>query len=767
MKKYVVIVVLIAFFQSPLKAQRLEMDLSGTWDFEQTDKAFPPEKFTRSIPVPGLIDLAKPKIEGYDEIFMGDQEPKYSWYKKEFYLTDEHKGKKAILSLLKSRFNTQVIINGIDVGTFIQTATPIEVELTNYLRDNGKNELLIRIDDIDRIDRKSAFSMDIEQFTYIPGIWDNVFISFTGPVRIAKSLCLPFLDEGKVKVKMLLENHDDKIKREFSLLEYDTKVSAFVRERKSKKVVTDPVEINTSVECLHQQEAELEIPMNEINPWTPDSPFLYEVVITTEVEGVETDRISETLGMRDFTTRGRYFFLNGEETMLFGSNIGLSRFMGDPEREGLIWDREWVERFLVEIPRKLGWNSFRLSLGLAPDFWYDLADEHGIMIQNEWQMWKNRGWDLQIEEEFKDWVWSDGSHPSIVIWDAMNESRHDYIGNKIIPRMKALDPTRIWDAGYMNEHNMSVNEMDEPHFYPLMFTQRTDKEKVKNSRENYRFGKLHIEDNFFDRTKYAGVPQVVNEYGWVWLNRDGTPAFLSKGMTDPDERLPQKHYFKGVNDWENKQDRTPGLYEYYTGQNEDPQKNWDFNAYYIQLQTEMLRVREDISGIMGFCYLTFNKGYTGDWFLNPIKDLVPSETLKWQYHCFAPFAVFIDLEDGRYLKNSHTFRPGEQYSISLEGINDLPQKKEGDLSVKVLTLDNQITFIDSMKISLSPHSGKSLCLNVKMPEKPGGYLLVSELKTKNSPIQISRRYIRVGQTNENTVFPALSPGVLQDLNMKD
>ncbi len=45
-----------------------------------------------------------------------------------------------------------------------------------------------------------------------------------------------------------------------------------------------------------------------------------------------------------------------------------------------------------------------MYLGLAPDFWYDLADEYGILIQNEWPMWKNRGWNEQIEKEYTDWV---------------------------------------------------------------------------------------------------------------------------------------------------------------------------------------------------------------------------------------------------------------------------------------------------------------------------------------------------------------------------
>jgi beta-galactosidase len=45
------------------------LNLNGIWDFEQTVTAFPPAKFTRKCPVPGLIHLAEPKIDAYDKLF--------------------------------------------------------------------------------------------------------------------------------------------------------------------------------------------------------------------------------------------------------------------------------------------------------------------------------------------------------------------------------------------------------------------------------------------------------------------------------------------------------------------------------------------------------------------------------------------------------------------------------------------------------------------------------------------------------------------------
>src|SRR5664279_2403219 len=117
-----------AFSQNP----RTTINLNGTWEFDQTTSAFPPEKFTRSIPVPGLIHLAEPKIAEYDKFFKRpdraeakeqynlynlDYTPRYSWYRKKIFIPKELEGKEGMITIKKSQYVTQVYINGIDLGT--------------------------------------------------------------------------------------------------------------------------------------------------------------------------------------------------------------------------------------------------------------------------------------------------------------------------------------------------------------------------------------------------------------------------------------------------------------------------------------------------------------------------------------------------------------------------------------------------------------------------------------------------------------------------
>ena len=187
--------IIILFFVQNIFAQNegKTINLNGTWDFEQTVNAFPPQKFTRKCPVPGLIHLAEPKIESYDKLFkrpdqvLADEaydyrklqyEPHYSWYKKLVNIPAEMKGSEVMLSILKSQFVTQVYINGIDMGQAISCYTPINLKITTALKFGADNEILIRIGERIWLPPQAAGSTDKEKVNYIPAFGTMFFSRF-------------------------------------------------------------------------------------------------------------------------------------------------------------------------------------------------------------------------------------------------------------------------------------------------------------------------------------------------------------------------------------------------------------------------------------------------------------------------------------------------------------------------------------------------------------------------------------------------------------
>ena len=710
---------------------RTTISLNGEWDFDQTELAFPPRKYTRKIPVPGLVHLARPKISQYEKFFKKpdgvelveqfnflerDYTPMYNWYKRKVFIDEKFKDEQLFLTIKKSQYVTRVFVNRHEVGASMECYTPMDFNITSAVKYGSDNEILIQVGDRAWLPSEAAGGTDKEKVHYLPGIWDDVFITATGKMRVDKVLFLPSLAKGLVTVKTLVRSlyppqmlYGDKMKD-------SCKIEYCVKEKTTGRIVGKKM-IEGEAKRDNRTYFETSISLDNPKAWTPDSPFLYEGEVSVYDQNELVDRYSVNFGMRDFSRKGKFFTLNGDKFYLRGSNITLQRFFEDPDCQALAWDREWVKKLMVDLPKSIDWNAMRICVGIVPDFWYDLCDEYGIVLQNEWLYWQNHGWDEQVRKEYTNWVWSDGNHPSIVIWDAINENWDSYIGNTLIPELKELDPTRIWDAGYMTSDQMGTNdEMDEPHPYRALTLMHSSELNDYFKNNPYNLGALHENWVGFSSILDAGVPQLVNEYGWIWLWRDGRPSKL-----------------------------TLNNYNYYLGENATPEQCRELQAYWLELETEWLRSERSVGGILAFCHLTNNYGFTGDWFINDIKDLEPSPAFRWFKHCFAPSAVFIDLADRRYTKHLEPLKPGSDLVFNLVGVNDLNKESSGKVLLKLLDEKGTIISTQEESIVIEPF-GKRLqpCL-LKLPSKSGGYLLIAEYHEKGraKPV-LSRRYLKVG-----------------------
>jgi hypothetical protein len=260
---------------------------------------------------------------------------------------------------------------------------------------------------------------------------------------------------------------------------------------------------------------------------------------------------------------------------------------------------------------------------------------------------------------------------------------------------------------------MKTDEMDEPHPYEG----RIIRGEKSSETTSYPLGNLDYKPQSLRMIRDAGVPQLANEYGWIWLWRNGMPSKL-----------------------------TVDVYNYYLGPASTPSQNREFQAYDMQLETEWLRSEPSLAGVLAFCYLTNNYGYTGDWFTDNIKDLKPSLTLQWFLNAFAPSAVFIDLTDERYVKQANPHNEGEKLAFNLIKINDITRNISGKVILSILNSDGETIKKKNMSVNLSPFDRSPLPVEISLPGKAGGYLLLAEFKADGSEkTVISRRYIKVGK----------------------
>ena len=727
MKKYFILILALVAMNG--WGQRSVISLNGSWQFDRTEKAFPPENFTRTIPVPGLIHLAEPKIDDYDIWFKKplttetkeahgvydiDYMPKYNWYKKILRIDESLEGKEILLRIKKSQYVTQVYVNGIDMGTSMECYTPIEIPVTRAIHYGQENEFLIKVGDRYWLPPQAAGSTDKEKEHYLPGIWDDVELVASGKVQVNNTLFLPDAKGGNVTAKIRLRSfYPQQVM--YGDPKFDSvavKVEVFEKQT-DRKVGSGSMWVEARRENLTL--AQMEVLIEDPHLWSPDDPFLYKTRTTLLLDDRPVDIQEDQFGLRDFERRGKYFYLNGEKILLRGTNITLQRFFEDPDCGNLAWDREWVKKLIIDDPKGIHWNAMRICVGIVPDFWYDLADEYGMMFQNEWNYWQTHGWDDQVKKEYTNWVWSDGNHPSIVIWDAINENWDAYIGNTLIPELQQLDPTRTWDAGYMTSSDMGIDEMDEPHPYEgfLPWSQAEDYEKAP-----YPLGDLDYRNQANTASIESDAAQLVNEYGWIWLWRDGRPAKL-----------------------------TTGVYDYYLEDASDPDDNRELQAYWLQCETEWLRSIREHAGVLAFTHLTNNYGYTGDWYINDIKDLEPGPALSWFRHAFAPSAVFINHPDERYMKQFTAHAPGSRMLFTLKAINDFNEEEQGQVEIRLMDKQGKSVWSQVQEIGIPAHGEKNYPVVLDLPELAGGYVLITEFEGRLNPVekQISRRYINVGK----------------------
>ena len=390
-------------------------------------------------------------------------------------------------------------------------------------------------------------------------------------------------------------------------------------------------------------------------------------------------------GMREFKIVGSDFYLNGKKILLRGGNIAFHRFLSDTQRKLLPWNEEWIKKAFIDIPKEHNFNFFRNHLGQMYNKWYDIADEYGMLIQNEWQFWCAIGSDSQIRREFTEWLHDNWNHPSIVIWDALNESNDDVIQNEIVPVMKQLDPTRPWESvDFLEEH---------PYIYSLGM--------VMNNR---KFGFARS----LEEIEKLPVPSMVNEFLWWWFNDKWEPTVLTKDIV---ERWMGREYSR--------------------------EEIIAHQSFLAQELIELFR-RMRVKAIQPFVYISNNDGPTAHWFLGDIKDLQPKPLLKAIENAFAPFGVSVELWDRHFFVN-------ERRMIRFFVFNDSNETRRGTLVHGIKTTEGKWISKKERTVEVQPMSDLILSEEIIFPHNEGQYNIWAELNEHSSIAATSSKIAHVFQ----------------------
>ncbi|ODS36940.1 MAG: hypothetical protein A7315_04445 [Candidatus Altiarchaeales archaeon WOR_SM1_79] len=755
------------------------IDLNGIWHYEPSNNENGiPLNWNHTLEVPGLVDLANPKVE------WGDYN--YHWYKGTFNLTSSQQHDRAFIKIDQSRYGTDVWLNEKYLGNYTGCYTSHKYDATDAINYGGENTLIVKVgskykylfswDDVpsnntdllkflndtlniewlenatinknvdnttinvtdgnntlmftlsegkdkvileingEKSDEyiskkensklniylppKSAVGHDYEKISFIPGIWGDVYLILTENPIIERVQIIPHIDTRIAEARITIKNLED--------ITHNITISSRVFEKSTGNSSSDEITMDHTISPLEETTITLNLSISNMRLWSPNNSnnsFLYQLVSKVKIAETEVDTLNTTFGMREFKIVGSDFYLNGHRVFLKGSNIAFHRFLSDQDRKSLPWNESWIKKVLIDIPKEHNFNFFRFHIGHAYNKWYDIADEHGMLLQDEWAFWVITGNETQIRQEFTQWLYDNCNHPSIIIWDAMNEP-HDYgevsrdiIRDEIIPDMKEIDPTRPWECGLNPDVDFnSLNPIDFSEDHPYI----------------YSLGPVLNEDNFgysrsIEAIKNSNEPTILNEFVWFWLDKNGTPTSLMHGV------LPR-----------------------WLGKDSTSQQRLEHQAQLASDLVELFR-RIDVDGIAPFIYLSIEGESTSNWFTGDIANPGTKPIMSALKDAYAPFGLSIELWDRHFLIN-------ETRNIDVYVFNDYSVNKSGTLSCRIVD-ENNTEAVNIGDYSVSIPAGQTLIKNISwtMPSNVGTYYLKAQIIPEGevSPAATSKKIIHV------------------------
>ncbi len=684
------------------RAGRTELFLDGNWQIAEGKMDAAPVVFDRTAPVPGLVSLATPAFDSpgpkvADRNSASEKDPKREafWYRRTFTL----KGpipEVARLKIAKAMFGSRVLLNGVLLGDHAPSFTPGYFDAKPALKP-GVNEILIRVGaDRDAVGRAYPDGFDFEKERYIPGVFDSVELILSGTPHVISVQAAPDIADNTVRVQAVLRNDGHAAR---------AAVEFVVREAKSGKVAgqltSEPVNLAAGEEAT----VIVRVPIENCRLWSPEAPFLYMLKADSGADSFQT-----RFGMREFRfdpATGRAM-LNGKPYFMRGSNITLYRFFEDGECGKLPWDRRWV-RLLHQRVKDMHWNCLRYCIGFPPEAWYDIADEEGVLIEDEFPIWfGGPGWSKwpaalksdELAREYAEWMRERWNHPCAVIWDADNETSSDQTA-PAIQSVRALDiSNRPWDNSYTAPQE--PGDMFESHPYHFY-------------NANFQLAGLAAADPVpqGNALRNDGTHAVViNEYGWLWLNRDGTPTTL-----------------------------TDQLYRNLLGTNSTTAQRFHIQATYIAAETEFWRAHRQAAAVMHFTTLGYSRpdGQTSDhWRTGGVAKLEwEPEFHHYMRDAFAPVGMMIDFWNNRT-------SVGTRSRVPVVLINDFDTAWKGPVTLRVKR-DGHVLNETKQNACIEPLGATNIVFDIPWPEQTGPCVLEAELRGANGELVHSVRDTEIVQ----------------------
>lgn len=366
------------------------------------------------------------------------------WYRRQFRLSPEDKGKHLELQLDGIATHATIWVNGTILHRNWCGYTSMYIDITPYATyGDNINTICVRVD------------ADAQEGWWYEGagIYRHTWLIKRSPLHIVTdgiySNPIKSSEDNRweIPVEVTIENS--------GRMTANAEVEVSLWSPNNQQIATQTT--RTSIQTLRQTKVQLSLSTTAPMLWSPEKPTLYKVRTIIRQNGVKTDEVETRCGFRTFRFDPQTgFWLNGK-------NIKIKGTCNHQDHAGVgvaVPDALW--EFRLRKLKEMGVNAYRPAHNPMSKEFMAACDSIGILVMDE-----NRLFNTSPEyiRQLEWLVRRDRNCPSVILWSVFNEEpmQGTENGYEMVRRMyevvKELDATRpvtaAMNGGFFAHHNVS------------------------------------------------------------------------------------------------------------------------------------------------------------------------------------------------------------------------------------------------------------------------------------------------------------------------
>ena len=446
MKSRLLIVVAALLFSTAIGAQpRAEyprpqferadwVNLNGEWSFaldlsdSGRDRDFYNSKgFEQRITVPFAPESKLSGI-GYTDFINS------VWYQRMIQIPSAWQGKRVKLNFGAVYYESEVYIDGRFVGRHYGGSDSFAFDITDFVGDGKEHSIVVHAESDLRSGTQPGGKQSTNYYSYgcsytrTTGIWQTVWMEAVDDMALERVQVVTDIDNEQIVVIPTYYN---------------------VAGGNTLSVeVLDGGKVVAHAESAAVQGVPVVVALKKAKLWSPESPFLYDVVYEVkDAEGRTLDRVDAYVGMRKVHIDGNKIYLNNKpyyQRLVLDQGFYPDGIWTAPSDEALKHD--------IEMSKAAGFNGARLHQKVFEERFHYWADKLGYIVWGEMASWDKDFNSVAAARNFlSEWgniVMRDRNHPALIVWTPFNEefgvpsNEAGRFLTDVYNETRRLDPTR-------------------------------------------------------------------------------------------------------------------------------------------------------------------------------------------------------------------------------------------------------------------------------------------------------------------------------------